>query len=136
MPRPAPTRPTDAELAILRVLWARGPSTVRAVFDEINRRRPAGYPDAVGYTTVLKAMQIMADKGLLLRDERSRTHVYRPAESGDTTRRRLVGDLLDRAFDGSARALILQALSAGKTSPAELAEIRKLIDDFERGDKR
>ena len=135
MPRRPSPRPTDAELAILRVLWRRGPSTVRAVFEAVNADRPPGYPDAVGYTSVLKAMQIMADKGLVLRDERSRTHVYRPAESGEATQRRLVGDLLARAFDGSARALILQALSAGKTSPAELAEIRKLIDDFQRGAK-
>jgi predicted transcriptional regulator len=135
--RPASPRPTDAELAILRLMWARGPSTVREVFDELNRERPAGStPGPVGYTTVLKAMQIMTDKGLLARDARRRTHVYRPAESGDQTRRKLVGDLLDRAFGGSARALIQQALSARKTSPAELAEIRKLIDEFKAGGPR
>lgn len=127
--RPASPRPTDAELAILRLLWERGPSTVRDIHALLNEQRP------VGYTTVLKAMQIMNEKRLLVRDERQRTHVYRPAESGENTQRKLVGDLLDRAFGGSARALIQQALSARRTSPQELAEIRKLIDDFKKGDQ-
>lgn len=137
MARPASPRPTDAELAILRLLWRRGPSTVREVFEELNRDRPADSPRGpVGYTTVLKAMQIMTDKRLVVRDETRRTHVYRPAESGEQTQRKLVGDLLDRAFGGSARALIQQALSARKTSPAELAAIRKLIDEFKEGGPR
>lgn len=146
MARPASPRPTDAELAILRLLWHRGPSTVREIFEELNRDRPATATPAtpgqaaaagpVGYTTVLKAMQIMTDKRLLVRDERRRTHVYRPAETGEQTQRKLVGDLLDRAFGGSARALIQQALSARKASPAELAEIRKLIDEFKEGGPR
>lgn len=131
--RPASPRPTDAELAILRLLWRRGPSTVREVFEELNGARPPSSPRPVGYTTVLKAMQIMTEKRLLVRDERRRTHVYRPAEPGEQTQRKLVGDLLERAFGGSARALIQQALSAQPTSPAELAEIRKLIDGFKAG---
>ena len=121
-------RPTDAELNILRVLWARGPSTVRAVADELNRERAASA--AAGYTTVLKLMQIMTEKGLLLRDESSRTHIYRPRLSEEKTLRQLVQDLLHRAFGGSAQKLVMQALSAKKASRAELDEIRKLIDEM------
>ena len=113
-------KPTDAELSILRVLWARGPSTVRQVAEVLG--------NATGYTTVLKLLQIMADKGLVVRDESSRTHVYEAAYSEDQTQRQLVTDLLDRAFGGSAAKLVLQALNAKKTSPEELAEIRKLLD--------
>jgi predicted transcriptional regulator len=129
MARPSSTRPTDAELAILRVLWGRGPSTVREVHAELGRTRPPGYGRPAVYTSVLKVMQIMTGKRLVERDESSRTHVYRVAVSQEQTQRQLVGDLLDRAFGGSARALILHALSARKSSPEELAQIRKLIDD-------
>jgi predicted transcriptional regulator len=132
MARPAATRPTDAELAILRVLWGRGPSTVRDVFEHFGRTRPPGYERPGGYTSVLKLMQIMTEKGLVARDESRRTHVYRAAVPQEQTQRQLVGDLLDRAFGGSARAMILQALSARESSPEELAEIRKLIDEFRR----
>jgi BlaI family penicillinase repressor len=117
-------RPTDAELAILRVLWNRGDSTVREVSDELNRQR------VVGYTTVLKLMQIMTEKGLLLRDESSRTHVYRPKLSEEKTLRQLVQDLLYRAFGGSAQKLVMQALAAKKASPAELDQIQKLLDEM------
>jgi len=113
-------KPTDAELAILRVLWARGPSTVREVAEEMGREG--------SYTTVLKILQIMADKGLVRRDEKSRTHVYEAADSEDTTQRQLVGDLLNRAFDGAAGKLVLRALEDGKVTPDELAEIRKLLN--------
>lgn len=129
MARPGSTRPTDAELAILRVLWERGPSTVRDVHAELGRTRPPGYDRPAGYTSVLKVMQIMAAKGLVDRDEARRTHVYRAAAPREQTLRHLVGDLLDRAFGGSARALVLHALSARRSSPEELAEIRQLIDD-------
>ena len=129
MPRPAASRPTDAELAILGVLWRLGPSTVRAVHDELARTRPPGYARPAGYTSVLKLMQIMADKKLVTRDESARTHVYHPAATEADTQRQLVGDLLDRAFGGSARALILHALSARRASADDLAEIQKLIDD-------
>ena len=112
-------KPTDAELAILRVLWARGPSTVRQVAEEMGREG--------GYTTVLKLLQIMTEKRLVRRDESSRTHVYEPAFSQDQTERQLVTDLLDRVFDGSAAKLVLQALAATKTTPEELDEIKKLI---------
>ena len=113
-------KPTDAELAILRVLWARGPSTVRDVAVEMGREG--------SYTTVLKLLQIMADKGLVRRDEKSRTHVYEAAESEDATQRQLVGDLLNRVFDGAAGKLVLRALEDGKVTPSELAEIRKLLN--------
>ncbi|MEZ6055743.1 MAG: BlaI/MecI/CopY family transcriptional regulator [Planctomycetaceae bacterium] len=114
-------RPTESELEILRVLWERGPSTVRVVHESLDRE--------TGYTTVLKLMQIMAEKGLVDRDESERSHVYRAREKPEKTQRQLVGDLMQRAFGGSAEQLILQALSAKKLSAEELKEIRKLIDE-------
>jgi predicted transcriptional regulator len=117
-------RPTDAELAILRVLWDAGPTTVRQVHEAMASDRDTGY------TTTLKLMQIMAEKGLVTRDESSRTHVYAARVSRDRTQRQLVNDLIDRAFGGSAAALVLQALSAQPTSAEELGEIRRLIDDY------
>jgi len=124
---PLPPRPTDGELEILTVLWSRGPSTVREVHDTIIRRRPAQY------TTVLKLLQIMAEKGLVQRDEKERAHVYRASRPREWTQRQLAGDLLQRAFDGSAKNLILGALSARRTSRQEMAEIRKLLEDYEEG---
>lgn len=118
-------KPTDAELAILRVLWERGPSTVRQVQQVLDRVRPTGY------TTVLKFLQIMIDKGLARRDETGRSHVYRARLSQDETQRQLVGDLLDRAFAGSSARLVMQALSSRKASADELAEIRRLLDEWE-----
>ena len=118
--KPLRRKPTDAELAILRVLWTRGPSTVREVAEAMGR--------IAGYTTVLKLLQIMTEKRLVARDESARTHVYKAAYSEDQTQRHLVSDLMARAFDGSAAKLVLQALETGKTSPEELEEIRRLID--------
>ena len=115
-------RPTDAELAILRVLWVRGASTVRQVHDVLNRERPTAY------TTALKLLQIMTEKGLVRRDETDRTHVYQARLTEEQTQRQLVRDLLDRAFGGSASKLVVQALAARRTSAEELTEIRKLID--------
>ena len=120
------SRPTDAELAVLRVLWQRGPSTVREVHDVLNAEKPTGY------TTVLKFMQIMHDKGFLVRDESQRSHVYQPRVPAEKTQRQLVAELLERAFEGSARNLVMQALSAKKVSPEELAQIRALLDEIER----
>ena len=114
-------RPTDSELAILRVLWTRGPSTVREVAEVMGRE--------AGYTTILKLMQIMTEKRLVRRDEAARTHIYEAAYTEDQTQRHLVTDLLDRVFDGSAAKLVIQALAAGKTSPEELAEIRQLLSE-------
>jgi len=130
---PLRPRPTPSELAILRVLWRRGRCTVRDVLDELNGDRAADNP--AGYTTVLKLMQIMADKGLVRRDASQRTHVYEPAAGEEQTQRRLVKDLLDRVFNGSARKLVLHALSARKASPGEIAEIRAMLDEMERGGK-
>jgi BlaI family penicillinase repressor len=124
--QPNPPRPTDSELEILTVLWSRGASTVREVFETITARRPAQY------TTILKLMQIMAEKGLVRRNQEQRAHVYEAAQSQDWTRQRLAGDLLRRAFDGSARSLMMGALSAGKTTREELAELRKLLDEYEK----
>jgi predicted transcriptional regulator len=112
-------KPTDAELNILTVLWSRGPSTVRQIAEDMGRE--------AGYTTILKLLQIMTEKGLVIRDEGARTHVYEAAYTQDQTQRQLVTDLLDRAFAGSAAQLVLQALAASKTSPEELAEIKKLL---------
>ena len=117
-------RPTDSELAILRILWERGPATVRQVHEALADTRDTGY------TTTLKLMQIMADKGLVERDETARTHVYSPMAGQEQTERQLVQDLVDRAFGGSAAQLVLRALSADGTTDAELKEIRKLIDDY------
>ena len=126
-PMKDPRKPTDAELAILRVLWTRGPSTVREVFDALGGEG--------AYTTALKLLQIMTEKGLVRRDESERTHVYTAALSQDQTQQQIVGDLLDRVFDGSAAKLVLQALEARKASPGEIAEIRTLLDKY-RGGRR
>lgn len=122
-------RPTDAELGILRVLWERGPSTVREVHEALTE---AGGES--GYTTTLKLMQIMADKGLVARDESQRAHVYSPRLSQERTQRQLVGDLVERAFGGSPVQLAMRALSGKRTSPQELAELRQLLDSLEQDD--
>src|SRR5712691_2932702 len=126
--RPIP-RPTDAELSILRVLWERGPSTVREVHDILSTSQ------ATGYTTVLKLLQIMTEKGLVVRDESQRAHVYEARHSEQRTQRQILADLVDRAFGGSSAKLVMQALSGQKTSAAELTEIRELLDRLE-GEKR
>jgi predicted transcriptional regulator len=125
LPPPLP-KPTEAELAILRVLWDRGPSTVRDVTEAIQDER------GTGYTTALKLLQIMTDKGLVQRDDAERSHVYEAVLPAAETQRQLVYDLLDRAFGGSARQLVVQALSAKRASKDELAEIRRLLDELEK----
>ena len=127
-PRKATGRPTDSELAILAVLWEQGPRTVREVYEILG--------EGVGYTTVLKLMQIMAEKGLVTRNESQRAHVYAAAKSSEETQGNLVGDLITRAFDGSAAQLVLRALSSRRTSSDELAEIRRLLDDLEDDRKK
>jgi BlaI family transcriptional regulator, penicillinase repressor len=119
-------RPTEAELAILRVLWSDGPCTVRTIQQVLNRAQ------RTGYTTVLKLLQIMMTKGLVVRDESQRSHVYRASRPEEGTQKQMVGDLLERAFGGSAVKLVMQALSAKKPSAQELAEIRTLIDRLEQ----
>ncbi|HKN58998.1 MAG: transcriptional regulator [Acidobacteria bacterium] len=120
-----PPRPTDAELGILRVLWERGASTVRDVHDELNRHA------TTGYTTVLKLLQIMTEKGLVVRDETARAHIYEARYSEQKTQRQLLTDLADRAFGGSAAKLVMQALSGRKTNPDDLNAIRDLLDRLE-----
>ena len=119
-------RPTDAELAILRVLWDRKQATVREVHEELSRTQNTGY------TTILKLMQIMTEKGLVERDESSRAHVYRPKLSEQRTKKQLVGDLLDRAFGGATGELVMQALSSRKASTDELQQIRELLNELEK----
>jgi BlaI family transcriptional regulator, penicillinase repressor len=122
-------KPTEAELAILRVLWQRGPSTVRQVHQALNEVKKTGY------TTVLKFMQIMLEKGLVSRDEAPYAHVYQARLPQEQAQRTLVADLLDRAFEGSMSKLLLRALSSRKATAEELAEIRKVLKDYERGTK-
>lgn len=127
---PETPRPTDAELAILRVLWRRGASTVKDVHEELARRFPAAY------TTTLKQLQIMTDKGLVLRDESQRAHLYTARLPEEQTQGQLVGDLLDRAFEGSASRLVMRALASRPASAEELAEIRRLLDQLEGEEKK
>jgi predicted transcriptional regulator len=122
-------RPTEAELGILRVLWESGPATVRDIQRILNEIRPTGY------TTVLKTIQIMTEKGLVERDETVRPQIYRARHSQEQTQRQLVRDLLQRAFGGSVKTLVLQALSTKKSSAAELEEVEKLLDRIEGGEK-
>ena len=125
MARHKTTRPTDRELTILRILWDNGPSTVRQVNEAMNQ------DENTGYTTTLKLMQIMTEKGLLLRDDSRFKHVYKPALTEEKAQKQLVGDLLDRAFSGSAEKLVMRALSAKKVSVKELESIKKMLDKFE-----
>jgi predicted transcriptional regulator len=129
MPKKTLPAPTEAELDVLRVLWDRGASTVREVFDVIARAK------TVGYTTVLKQMQVMHQKGLLARSERFRSHVYEPAVEQSVTQRQLAGSILEQAFGGSARGLLQSALAGRKVDAEELDEIRKLLDEHERRSK-
>ena len=128
MTKPVKLRPTNAELEILRVIWQRGPSTVRQIHDELAPRRKTGY------TTVLKLLQIMAEKGLVGRDESQRSHVYSAARGEEETQGQLVGDLMDRAFGGSAAQLVLRALSDKPASAEEIAEIRRMLNELEGGE--
>jgi BlaI family penicillinase repressor len=122
-------RPTQAETAILQVLWQQGPSTVREVHEVLNAER------STGYTTVLKLLQIMLEKGLVRRDASRRSHCYEAAISERHTQQQLVADLLERAFGGSMRRLVMHALTAQKASRKDLAEIRKVLDELDGGAK-
>lgn len=124
-PQPTLPRPTEAELELLRILWERGAGTVREIHEA------AGDEKVTGYTTTLKILQNMTAKGLVKRDESQRTHIYSPAIKAEQTQRQLVRDLLQRAFGGSPAKLVVQALSEKKATPAELAEIRSLLDKME-----
>lgn len=123
-PVPAPL-PTDAELDILAALWRLGPSTVREVHKALGKES--------GYTTTLKQMQVMTEKGLLVRNERFQSHVYEPSEPKERTQKQIAGDLLKRAFDGSAKSLMMGALAAQPASAEDLKEIRRMLDQFQKG---
>ena len=120
-----PQKPTVSELEILRVLWARGPSTVREVHEELSEKK------ALGYTTVLKLLQIMTAKGTVRRNEEQRAHVYEACQPATETKRQLVGDVLQRVFEGSASELMIHALEGRRTSKKELDELRRLLDEYE-----
>jgi predicted transcriptional regulator len=122
-------RPTKLELSILKVLWESGPLSVREIQNILDSRKPTGY------TTVLKMLQIMTEKGLVDRDETVRPQIYRARYSQEQTQRHLVRDLLDRAFGGSVKALVMQALASRKSSPKDLEAIEKLLDRMEGGSK-
>lgn len=121
-----PQKPTVAELQILQVLWDRGPSTVREVHDALQEEK------ALGYTTVLKLMQIMTTKGLVRRNEDQRAHVYEAQQPAEKTKRQFAADMLERVFDGSARELMLHALATQRSTRQEIEELRNLLDEHER----
>jgi BlaI family penicillinase repressor len=119
-------KPTVSELEILRILWARGPSRVREVHEALARKKQ------IGYTTVLKLMQIMTEKGSVRRNEEQRAHVYEATQAAEKTKRQLAGDVLQRVFDGSASQLMMHALAGRKGSKEEIEELRRLLDEYER----
>ena len=122
----SPQKPTASELEILRVLWARGPSTVREVHEALSANK------SLGYTTVLKLLQIMTAKGIVRRNETQRAHVYEAGLPAEQTKRQLAGDMLQRVFEGSASQLMMHALAGKRTSQQEIEEIRHLLDEYER----
>jgi BlaI family penicillinase repressor len=122
----SPQKPTASELEILRVLWSRGPSTVREVHDALSEKK------ALGYTTVLKLLQIMTTKGTVRRNETQRAHVYEAGLPAEQTKRQLAGDMLQRVFEGSASQLMMHALAGGKASREEIDELRRMLDEYER----
>ena len=126
MTKEPPQKPTASELEILRVLWTRGPSTVREVHEALSEKK------AMGYTTVLKLLQIMTAKGTVRRDEGQRAHVYEACQPATETKRQLVSDVLQRVFEGSASELMIHALEGRRTSKKELEELRRLLDEYER----
>jgi BlaI family penicillinase repressor len=125
--RKSPLKPTASELEILHVLWSRGPSTVREVYATLNEKRP------LGYTSVLKLLQIMTAKGTVRRrDETQRAHVYEACLPAEQTKRQFAGDVLQRVFEGSASQLMMHALAGRRASPEEIDELRRLLDQYER----
>jgi BlaI family transcriptional regulator, penicillinase repressor len=125
MSQETPQKPTASELEILRVLWTRGPSTVRQVYEALREQK------SLGYTTVLKLLQIMTAKGTVRRNEEQRAHVYEACQPAEETKRQLVGDVLHRVFEGSASELMIHALEGRRTSQKELDELRRLLDEYE-----
>jgi BlaI family penicillinase repressor len=129
MKNDSPPKPTPVELSILGVLWERGPSTVREVHEVLSKTKP------IGYTGVLKFLQIMTVKGSVRRNSEQRAHVYEAFQPEDKTKRQLVGDLMQRAFSGSASELVMHALAGKRTSQEEIDEIRRILDAHERKSK-
>ena len=127
MPRTASSQPTEVELQILRILWQHGPSTAREVHNQLSETRETNY------STTVKMLSVMLDKQLVKRDETVRPQLFQPAATRDRTQRRMLKDLVQKAYDGSVGSLVMQALSSQKSSPGELAEIRRLLDDLEGG---
>ena len=123
-----PPKPTASELEILHILWGRGPSTVREVLESLSAKR------SLGYTGVLKLLQIMTAKGSVRRDERNRAHIYEACRPAEQTKRQLAGDMLQRVFEGSASQLMMHALAGHRASPEEIDELRRILDAYE-GDK-
>ena len=128
--RQIPQKPTASELEILRVLWLRGPSTVREVHEALSEKK------SLGYTTVLKLLQIMTSKGTVRRNETQRAHVYEACLPAEQTKRQIAGDMLQRVFEGSASQLMMHALAGGKASADEIHELRRLLDEYERSRPR
>jgi len=126
MSNQATHKPTASEFEILRILWSRGPSTVREVYELLSEKKP------IGYTSILKLMQIMTEKGLVRRNEDQRAHVYEACEPAETTKQQIAGDVLQRIFEGSARELMVHALAGRKSSKQEIDELRRLLDEHER----
>jgi BlaI family penicillinase repressor len=124
--KPTPQKPTASELEILRILWSRGPSTVREVYESLSETRD------LGYTTVLKLLQIMTTKGTVRRNETQRAHVYEAGIPAEQTKRQLAGDILQKVFEGSASQLMMHALAGRRASREEIEEMRRLLDDYER----
>jgi BlaI family penicillinase repressor len=124
--RNTPPKPTASELEILQVLWMRGPCTVREVHEVLNEKRP------IGYTSVLKLMQIMTEKGSVRRNETQRAHVYEAGQPAEKTKRGLAADVLERVFEGSASEMMMHALAGRRASKEEIAELRQLINEYER----
>jgi BlaI family penicillinase repressor len=122
----SPRKPTASELEILRVLWTRGPSTVREVHDSLKEKK------TLGYTTVLKLLQIMIAKGTVRRNETQRAHVYEAGRPAEQTKRQIAGDMLQRVFEGSASELMTHALAGKRASREEIEELRHLLDEYER----
>ena len=124
------SKPTDAEMKVLNLLWERGPLTVRQVHEHLTAEKP------LQYTTVLKGMQVMTSKGLLQRDDSERSHVFRPTVGREQVQRQFAGHLLKMAFGGSTGSLLMGTLEAQPASKKELAELRRILDEYEKGRKR
>ena len=121
-----PIKPTQSELEILQVLWQKGKATVREVHEELSRTKDSGY------TTTLKLMQIMFEKGIVIRDDSNKTHIYQPNVTREKTQRHMVGKMIDTLFSGSSAQLVMQALGNSRASKQELDDIQRMLDDLKK----